>query len=575
MKMNNSTHSNSSLSGKLLLVFLISALFALQTFSQVTENLQPEISVSQTNTSTVKKYEKFEIHLELKNATYENPHNPEDIDVYAIFSAPSGKNYRINGFYDNYNNASQWKLRFSPNETGVYNYRLFVYNENKTGASEYGSFRAVESEHHGWIKASDNNPHYFEYDDGTSYYPVGVYSPWKNDRERFETFAKYDANFFAMWDIVYGGYVNGHGLIEEELGRYNQEKLGRMDSMLTYFEKKNIKLMFAIWPHDLFSETVWAAQWKLNPYSELIDVEDVYSDSLVWEYQKQKFRYLIARFAHSRSWGIWELINEMNGTDGWAQGRHDEAYEWVAKCQKYFDEHDPYNHPMTASFSGGFDQYREELHEIIDVPNLHLYPTQGWEMKYPEDSLRSALHNYVWATQRFWNNYEKPAIFGEAGDGWSYFKKNQEKYHTTYHNVIWATLANGLAGIPVWWSYTYMTEQDWQHLQYLSHFVEDIDFANVPYKPAEASADGTDVYVMNSGDHAFGWGRTYEKEDISGLKIQIEKSQNGEYKIEWFNTWTGETIKTNKVTAENDILEITVPEMKNAKPDVAFKLIKN
>ncbi|MFW5832258.1 MAG: hypothetical protein ACOCVA_08385 [Prolixibacteraceae bacterium] len=120
-----------------------------------------------------------------------------------------------------------------------------------------------------------------------------------------------------------------------------------------------------------------------------------------------------------------------------------------------------------------------------------------------------------------------------------------------------------------------MTEQDWQHLQYLSRFVEDIDFANLPYKPAEASAPETDVYVMDSGDHAFGRGRTWNKENLSGTKIQIEKPANGKFRVEWYNTWTGEIIKTGNATPENGMLEITVPEINNAKPDVAFKLIKN
>ena len=76
--------------------------------------------------------------------------------------------------------------------------------------------------------------------------------------------------------------------------------------MLSILEERGIQLMYAIWPHDLFSETVWAAQWRQNPYSQLVHVDDVYSDSLVWEYQKKKYRYLVARFAHSRSMGIWE-----------------------------------------------------------------------------------------------------------------------------------------------------------------------------------------------------------------------------------------------------------------------------
>ncbi len=512
--------------------------------------------------------------LELKNVSYDNAYNPEEIDVYAIFSAPSGKNYRINGFYDNYKNANQWKLRFSPNETGVYNYRLFVYNQHKTGTSDYGSFRAVESEHHGWIKPSDNNPHYFKYDDGTSYYPVGVYSPWRNDQERFETFARYDANLFAIWDITYGGFLNGTGLIEEELGKYNQEKCGRIDSLLSFLEKNNIKLMYAIWPHDLFSETVWAAQWKQNPYNQLVEVEDVYSDPEVWKYQQRKYRYMIARFAHSRSWGIWELINEMNGTDGWAKGRHQECYQWIEKCEKYFNENDPYNHPTTASFSGGFDQYREPLYEKNDIPNIHMYPEQGWKLKYPEDSIRSAMYNYAWATQRFWKSFEKPAIFGEAGAGLAYFEPEDNRYHLSYHNQIWAALSNGLAGIPVWWQYTHLNEQDWQHLQYLAHFVADIDFANLPYQPAKAVAEGTDVFVMDSGEHAFGWARNHKKNSINGIKLEIYKTESGEFSIEWFDTWTGQITKREKVNSKNGKIEIEVPKLIEPRPDIAFKIIR-
>jgi len=157
----------------------------------------------------------------------------------------------------------------------------------------------------------------------------------------------------------------------------------------------------------------------------------------------------------------------------------------------------------------------------------------------------------------------------------AYFENDREEYHITYHNAIWASLSNGLAGIPVWWQYTHLNDQDWQQLQHLSGFVSDIDFANLPYQPVKATADGTDVYVMDAGDHAFGWARSYQESTISGVQIQIEKPQSGEFEIEWFNTWTGETIKTDKITAENGVLEIKVPEMNPANPDVAFKISAN
>ena len=404
--------------------------------------IKPVVSILSVNSKTIKKYEKFEIVPILKNVGIENPFDPADIDIYAQFTSPSGKSIKVNGFYDNFAEANQWKIRFSPNEMGEYKYQVFAKDAGGTGESALATFTAVNSEHRGWIKPAEKNPRYFQHDDGTSFYAIGVYSPWGNSLQRFETFAKHNANLLAIWDITYGGFVNETGLIEEELGHYNQEKLGRIDSLLTILEKDDIKVMYAIWPHDLFSETVWAAQWKQNPYSQLIDVEDVYSDSLVWEYQKRKYRYLIARFAHSRSWGIWELINEMNGTDGWALGRHQECYDWVEKSHKYFKENDPYNHPTTASFSGGFSEYREPLYERNDIPNIHIYPAQGWEMKYPNDTMRSSMHNYAWASQRFWNAYDKPAIFGEAGANLEYYQPRDNNYHIHYHNTLWATLTN-------------------------------------------------------------------------------------------------------------------------------------
>ena len=554
---------------------LSSVVYSSNNFHSSSSEIKPEVSIVKVNSETIKKYEKFEVIPELKNVQFENPYDPDDIDVYAEFTTPSGKKIKINGFYDNYQNADNWKVRFSPNETGEYKFQVFVKDEGGTGESKVSSFTAVDSEHHGWIKPSTTNPHYFQHDDGTSYYAVGVYSPWRNNQSRFNTFAKHKANLLAIWDITYGGFVNGYGLIEEELGRYNQEKLGRIDSMLMILEKDDIKLMYAIWPHDLFSKTVWAAQWKQNPYNQIVDVEDVYSDSLVWEYQKRKYRYLIARFAHSRSWGIWELINEMNGTDGWDKGRHQECYDWVEKCQKYFTENDPYHHPMTASFSGGFGEYRTALYERNEIPNIHMYPAQGWPMKYSDDKMRSAMYNYAWASKRFWDAFEKPAIFGEAGADLAYFKPKEPEYHIAYHNQIWACLTNGLAGTPVWWDYPVLNEEDWQSLQHLSNFVADIDFANLPFQPAKVSAENTDVYVMDSGDMAFGWLRSITSENCSETKITIEKAGTEKYQVEWYDAWNGKAIKSEKSIANNGKIELNVPKLLHPQRDIAFKIRKN
>jgi hypothetical protein len=531
--------------------------------------ISPKVSVTKTSQGVVKKYEKYELELDLEDVGIFNPYDPDDIDVYALFRSPDNRSIRINAFYDNYADTDTWKLRFSPDVTGEWSCEVFVRDAGGTGKTDPVAFRVIESDHHGWIRPSGVNPHYFAHDDGTSYYAVGVYSPWRNTQERFRKFSEHKANLFAIWDIMYGGFVNETGIIEEELGRYNQEKLGRIDSLLVILEQHDIQLMYAIWPHDLFSKTVWAAQWEQNPYREIVDVVDVYGDDLTWEYQKKKYRYLIARFAHSRSMGIWELINEMNGTDGWKEARFEDAYEWVKKANVYFRENDPYQHPMTASFSGGYGEYREPLYERIDIPNLHVYPAQGWPVKYPGDTLRSSMYNYAWAARRFWDNFEKPAIFGEAGADLAYYDNDEPEYHEAYHNAIWAALTNGLAGIPVWWEYNHLNEQDWDHLSYLAEFVSDIDFANRKYAPAEISGHGMDVYFMRSEKEGFGWARSFEKPDIGNARLDMNMP-DGKYRIKWFDTWEGKIIEMAEVKSGQGILQIAIPGLPEPRKDIAF-----
>ena len=366
--------------------------------------------------------------------------------------------------------------------------------------------------------------------------------------------------------------VNGAGVIEEELGRYNQEKLGQLDSFIEELEARDIKLMYAIWPHDLFFATVWAAEWDKNPYREITDVVDVYQSKAAWEYQKKKYRYLVARYSYSRSMAIWEIINEMNGTDGWAKGRHQEALDWVSKVDQWFADNDPYDHPTTASFSGGFREYREALYERNDIPNLHVYPKQGWKQRNPNDQFPSAMRNYAWACRRFWENFAKPALFGEAGADLAYFNVRQEEYHDTYHNAIWATLTNGLAGIPVWWQFRHLSTCDWDHLQYLATFVSEIDFANQPYNLATIVVEEPDAYTLSADSLVFGWVRSYTNDNIGGTQIVIEGLVADSFEVSWFDTWSGTVVSTETRLVDDGKLSIVAPALPVDHPDIAFKI---
>jgi len=112
-------------------------------------------------------------------------------------------------------------------------------------------------------------------------------------------------------------------------------------------------------------------------------------------------------------------------------------------------------------------------------------------------------------------------------------------------------------------------------LNHLAGFVADIDFAHLPFKPAEATAEGADIFVMDAGKECFGWLRTYSQENAGGTEITLSKKEKGKYEVSWFDSWNGKWIKTEKVKAKNGKLILKAPKTETAQPDIAFKIRKN
>ena len=132
-----------------------------------------------------------------------------------------------------------------------------------------------------------------------------------------------------------------------------------------------------------------------------------------------------------------------------------------------------------------------------------------------------------------------------------------------------------MAAIPVWWDYPVLTDQDWDQLKFLAEFVADIDFANQPYKPLTVAAEGADLYVMGTNRDAFGWGRSYKKEDISGSELSIQGLTDDSYTISWYDAWSGQIIKSTTAKPQEGKLVLEVPKMTEVHADVAFKIRKN
>src|SRR4051794_11630882 len=98
----------------------------------------------------VKRYEKLELRVDLQ-ATYQNPYDPDEIDLWAEFTAPSGKTWKIWGFYNASNWSSLWMVRFEPDEIGAWRVVVKARDKEGTDESKASEIPVIASDRHGFL----------------------------------------------------------------------------------------------------------------------------------------------------------------------------------------------------------------------------------------------------------------------------------------------------------------------------------------------------------------------------------------------------------------------------------------
>jgi hypothetical protein len=208
--------------------------------------LGPTIHSIETNKSgylegIIPRYSKFEITFQVDSVA-QNLQMPYDaappagidpeigITVNAIFSPDNWQTvYTQPAFYyqefaDHVKSGMEWfyptgnyswKVRFSPNELGTWQYKLIA--EDASGISESSplSFQVGESSNKGFIRISPEDARYFQYEDG-SYFPglgynmnfdhVGWNNPILENKENFEIMSENGIQLVRIWLSEWGIY---------------------------------------------------------------------------------------------------------------------------------------------------------------------------------------------------------------------------------------------------------------------------------------------------------------------------------------------------------------------------------
>ena len=568
-----------------LAICLINITFISQTQADV-----PSILSIRPNSRTIGLYEKFELRIDIK-ATYTNPFNSNEIDLTAEFTSPSGRKYNIWGFYNPSNWTSLWMVRFSPTEKGSWRYVVSVKDSEGSVKSRTGSFTAIDSSHHGFVTIAPNQ-RYLKYDDGSSFYGVGL---WYNDsyeqfnegritEEGLDNLQKRGVNFISFFPTPLETMGSG-------LGRYDQNRCGRMDQLFQWCEERDIHISWNIWFHSYISMAVWGggnARYRNNPYSLISSAEDFFGSEEAWKYQKQLYRYMIARWGYSRALFLWFIVDEINGTEGWTKGDKSVAEQWCRKMDSFFNEHDPYGRPTTGTQSGGLAQWWPEGYKIFDIAGREIYEAQGHPMpksgklsSQDESPMQTSYQNYAIQTQNLWDGFNKPAIIGECGYDHTYYEPGMPGYLAMYHNALWVSLTNGSCTTPFWWAYSDFLNDSvvTNQILNLSRFVSNIDFANQDFKPAKISAGDCDAWAMKSDKLIFGW-VVNPRTSVANEIFTISGLPQDSYEVRLYRTWRGRFMDSQTIKSQNGKLTCTIPELKTSRGhalhignDIAFKII--
>lgn len=202
---------------------------------QVAASTGPRVVNLQVNAEQVGLYEKFELTFDITDTVATNLQLPYDpappagvqpgigISVDGLFSFDNWDTTLVQpGFlYQDYvrniYNSEEhlypignpvWKIRFAPQKTGTWRYRIRV--SDAAGTTYYPadgdfSFTVVPSTGHGFLRVSSADPRYFEFSDGTPFIGVGHGTGVEPRLRTFDAEAQFEvyhanqANFFRVW----------------------------------------------------------------------------------------------------------------------------------------------------------------------------------------------------------------------------------------------------------------------------------------------------------------------------------------------------------------------------------------
>ena len=460
------------------------------------------IKVLSVNPPKGRLYSRVEIDLNVTGYAG-NPFDPDDINVTAFFKDPSGEVVAVPAFYyQGYRRVlignverlepvsnPVWKVRFTPTKVGRYEFYVEAVSEGSFARIPIYSFEVEPSDSPGFVRVSERDPRYFEFNNGTSLFFVGLNVCWSGSRgtydydEWFRALAESGVNLVRVWMAPWR-----FGIEWKQLGRYDLEEAWRLDYVFDLADRYGIYIILCLMNHGQLS-TQANPQWGENPYNRarggpLSKPEEFWTSEKARGLFKKRLRYIVARWGYSTRLLAWELWNEVDLTDNY-MGVRESVARWHAEMAAYLKRLDPYRRMVTTSFANpNLDPLVWQLSEIEFV-TIHKYGPEGFQ------DVAGTLYEIV---RRTWERYRKPVLVAEFGVDWRWEGLTDKPLYyldregVGLHDGLWATV---MAGSPAtamsWWWDNYVHPYNlYHHFRAIASFLRGIDPAATGFRRLEA-----------------------------------------------------------------------------------------
>lgn len=558
----------------------------------------------------VPQYRKLELTFNVKR-DYENPYDPSVVDVQGHFTGPDGQTMHVPGFiYQPYERTqtaegheklipvghTNWKVRFAPLQQGKYTYYLSLRDALGETRSDVASFTATApADPRGYVRTSAQDPRFFEYGNGDFLFPTGINMRDGGDQAEaqrgtydfdvyFKKFREEGLNFVRTWMCAWWGGIEWSDKYHSRYdgaGRYAQYNAWRLDYAFDLAEQHGLLLELTLNSHGQFRRDKFDAEWEYNSYSArnggfISTPAMFFTSNLGREMTKQRYRYIVARWGYSQNLMSWDMVNEVDLTEGY---QRDKVAAWHQEMAGYLKSIDPYKHLVVTHIC--LYGYGDELWQLPQIE--YVQADAYWKR-------RDIGMIECWRAKQ---QYPKPFLFIEYGPQTVSLPISYERWQQDFRVGMWVSnLIPSAAPGQFWYHDAWMQHRLWEYQQGLLAFNAGEDRRGQNYQTLRASIQAPgipewrptreerqrgdkgpilNVIAMGNDEKAMFYLYHFDnlaipdpatipvERRVKDATVSLQGLGDGDYRVEFWDTISGKIVGTQDVQVQNGSLAIKPP----------------